>query len=124
MASILIATDDSALYEILAAEIGAEGHEAHWAIDGHEACEMVPGTDPSLIMLDAGLAIYNAFETCALLRSDPEVPAQLPILILSDDDVDPHKLEKVRATALFPKTHPAHDLRDALVKYLGSEAGA
>ncbi|HPO15370.1 MAG TPA: response regulator [Candidatus Hydrogenedentes bacterium] len=118
MAVILIATPDATLQSIFAAEINAQGHALLWALDGKEACDLVLSDQPQLVFLDPTLPIFNAFETCRLLRDDPQSPPGLPIIILSDDDVDSRRLNKCQATACFPKTHLENDLRDLIVKYL------
>ncbi len=124
MATILIATDDATLHEVLSAEISAEGHTVLWAADGREALEMALEERMELALLDAHLPVHDGYALCELLRADPEVPARLPLLLLADEDLNVRKLEQVGATAQFPKTHLAQELVDALVKYLGPLAGA
>lgn len=123
MATILIATDDSGLYDILSAEITGEGHDTIWAVDGREAVEMALEQQPNLVLLDAHLPVHDGYAVCQLLRADPEVPARTPILILADEDLNVHKLEQSGATDQFPKTHLAQELIDAVVKHLGPLAG-
>jgi len=122
MATILLATGDTGLYDVFAAELGGEGHDVIWATDGREAYDLALEQSPDLVFLDVSLPIFNALETCTMLRGDPDVPTTLPVVLLSDEDLDPHKIEKARATRLFPRTHLVQALRDLLAAHLGPEA--
>jgi DNA-binding response OmpR family regulator len=123
MATVLIATGDSRVFEVLAAEAGGEGHRVLWAADGKEAYDMALSDAPDLVMLDSSLPVFDAFETCSLLRGDPTVPADLPVFVLSDEDLDRRRLEKVRLTGRFAKSHGASELREFLTRYLDSSHG-
>ena len=118
MATILIATDDAALYTILSAECAGEGHETIWAANGHEALELALAHGPDLVCLDLPLAIFTGVEACTMLREDPTVPASLPIYLLTDDEVSPHVVQRCGATGIFPKTHAAADVRELLAEEL------
>lgn len=124
MATVLLATADTGLYDILNGEIAGQGHDLVWAVDGKEAYDVTLERAPDLVLLDVSLPIFNAFETCGLIRSDPEAPRDVPVILLSDDALNPRHVEKAAATDLFPKTHSAQELSDLLVKHLGPKAGS
>lgn len=113
--SVLIATEDSGLYAVLSAEIEALGFEVHWATDGHDALEIALGESPCVVFTDVTLAVFNGMELCEHLRADPLVPRELPIYLLSDDALEPHALERVGVTGVFPKTHGGDALRELVV---------
>ncbi len=118
MARILVATSDTKLYDTLDAELSGDGHEVVWGAEGNEAYQLALSAPPDLVFLDQHLSVFDGFEVCGLLRGDPEVPRELPVILLSDEEIDPHRLEKVRATCRFPKTHLVQELRDLIAKYL------
>jgi len=118
MATILLATGDSALQTILAAELGGEGHEVTCVTNGQEAYDTALAVVPDLVFLDLSLPIFSGMETCAMMREDPELPHRMPIVLITDEEVNVRQLEKHRVTELFPKTHAAHVLRDLVVKLL------
>jgi len=122
MANILLATGDTRLYDVLSAEIMAEGHTIIWVADGQQAYEQTLTGDPGLVLLDLNLPVFNALELCGMLRGDPGVPPALPVFLLTDEDIEVHRLEKSRATGLFPKTHGVHELRDLLAAQIKPEA--
>jgi DNA-binding response OmpR family regulator len=123
MANIILATPDTLIYDVFSAEIAAAGHQVYWASNGQEAYELALAHAADAVLLDAQLPVFNAFETCEMLRDDPDIPAQLPILLLTDEDIDPHKLERAHLTMAFPKTHLAQALNETLGALLGPKAG-
>lgn len=116
MATILIATMDSRVFDILSREIMGEGHEVRWASDGKEACDMAAGAE--LVFLDAALPIFNAYEVVAMLRGDPDIPRELPIFLLGDETVEPHQFERAGFTGQFRKSHSYCDVRELLTTQL------
>jgi len=118
MATVLIATGDSGLFDVMAAEISGERHRVLWATDGKDAYDVTLMDMPDLLALDPALPVFNAFETCRLLRGDPSVPHDLPIFLLTDEEADPRQLEKAQFTGVFSKTHNVHSVREWLAAYL------
>ncbi len=112
MARILLATHDSGLFEIMAAELSGHGHEVIWAGDGQDAYATAVDETPNLVLLDMALPVFSGPELCAMLMEDPDIPAHLPIHLLTDEAIEPHLCERVGAAGVFPKTHEAHQLRD------------
>jgi CheY-like chemotaxis protein len=122
MARILVADDDAASLEVMATALAAEGHDVICASNGKEAYEMTLAERPDLVFLDIMMPVHDGYETCQLIRSDPEVPTALPIIFLSSADADPRKMEQVGASDTLPKRHMIVELRDALAKHLGPDA--
>lgn len=114
MANVVIATMDSLVGDTLSSEISGEGHDVVWVQDGLDACDQVLAQRPALVFLDEELPVFNAFEVAVILRGDPEVPKELPIFLLSDATVEPHRLEQSGFTGLFRKTHGYFELRELL----------
>lgn len=122
VATILLAGDDFAALSAIGATIESEGHRLVEVPDGFEAVEIAPKCAPDLVLLDSSMSVFNGFETARLLRDDPDIPAAVPILILSGSDVDLRTIERAGATAAIGKGISASELRDLLVKYLGPKA--
>lgn len=119
MSKVLLASSDGETASILSAEIEAEGYEVEWVTDGLDAYEFVLSAAPSVLLLDRQLEIFSGLELCGRLREDPDAPKALPVYLLTDEPVDPHVLERAGATGVFPKTHPAGQLRDLLARHAG-----
>lgn len=123
MAKILVASEDLLAQEQMVATIEAEGYQVITAMDGYEAQEVALAEQPDLVLLEPKLAVFNGFETALALREDPEISDEVPIVMITDETVDPHKVERYRITELFPKTHGSVHLRDMVIRLLGDKAG-
>lgn len=122
MARIVIASQDVGVLAVLAAEVEAEGHEVVEAMNGQDALDIATTRDVDCLFLDLALSIFNGIETCQILRSDPALPASLPIVLVTDEDIDPHTRDRARITTVLPKTHHIHEVRDLLARHLGAKA--
>ncbi len=119
MATILLASNDAGFRDILEAEILAEGFETVTCLNGVEVTESALASVPMLALLDTSLEIFNGIETCAMLRSDPEIPNHMPIYLVTDDNIDSRIIEKCGATGLLKKTHGSNEIRDLLARHIG-----
>ncbi|HIJ65854.1 MAG TPA: response regulator [Candidatus Hydrogenedentes bacterium] len=124
MARILLADDDAASLEVMVLALESEGHEVVQASNGQEAYEYTLSYRPDLVFLDVMMPIFDGYETCEMIRNDPEVSETLPIIFLTSVEVDKKKLEKVGASDFLPKRHVITQLRDLLVEHLGPKANA
>ena len=118
MATILIASEDTDCTDIFGAEVAALGHEVLLALTGQEACEMTLQSSPDLVLLDLQLPVFNAIETCRLLREDPDVSKNLPIFLIAKRDIDLRTLEQAGITGWISKDHAAYELHDLLARHL------
>jgi len=118
MATVLIATMDSLVYDALSAEVSGEGHAVLWATDGKEACDQVLAQHVDFVFLVESLPVFGGFEVVEILRADPDVPAELPIFLLADERVEPHRFERSGFTGQFPKTHGYFELRELLAAHI------
>lgn len=116
MAIIVIASLDGEAVTTLSNELEAEGHKVRWAGDGQEACEMAVGA--ALVFLERELPVFSGFEVAAILRGDPDIPRDLPILLLDDDAVDPHVFDHSGFTGQFRKSHSYHEVRELVSVHL------
>jgi CheY-like chemotaxis protein len=124
MPKILLAGQDAACLDILSAELAAEGYEIQRVWDGQTAYENVLATLPDLVFIELNLPVFNAYETCSLVRRDPSVPPGLPIFLFAESDFDPVASRKAGFTGVFPKRHLVLELRDLLAGHLGGTAAA
>lgn len=122
MGHIVIADDDTASLDVLTVALEAEGHSISYAMNGQEAYEKVLEEKPDLVFLDVMMPVFNGFETCRMLREDPDVPKALPIIFLTAVEVDGVVLEKSGATACLPKRHMVTELRELLSRHLPPDA--
>lgn len=122
MAKILIAGEDAECVDIFSAEVAALGHDVVLAVTGQDAYDLALETPLDLIFLDLQLPIFNAFETCRMMRGDPDIAAELPIFFIVKRDVDIHAIEKVGATGWIAKDHAAYEVNELLTQYITETA--
>lgn len=118
MATILLATADAATAAAVEAVLMALGHDVAIVDSGVDVVDTALSRAPALVLLDRALTVHDGFEVAALLRADPEVPAELPVLLLSDDAIPATLRERHGIDAVLPKRHDAAALTEAVVDAL------
>jgi DNA-binding response OmpR family regulator len=86
MASILIVEDESALNDLVRAELEAEGHVVRQARDGRTALQMVAEQTPQLVILDWMLPGLDGLSVCRQLREKHLMP--IIMLTARSEEVD------------------------------------
>jgi twitching motility two-component system response regulator PilH len=122
LAKILIAGEDLAAMANIEGTIAGEGHEVLTATDGLDAYTITLEKQADLVFLEVSMPVFNGFETCTMIRDDPEIDQDLPVVFLTNAPVDAQKIEKVGATDQLPKTHLSVELQEMLVRHLGEKA--
>ena len=75
MPDILVAEDDPAIREGLAAALESDGHAVRLAANGAEALSLAAEKRPDLLLLDVMMPKKSGWDVCAeLRRSDPSLP--------------------------------------------------
>lgn len=116
---VLIADDDAETLERFATVARAEGYEVITAGDGQTALDLAQSAPPDLILLDVTLPMFDGLETCELIRNDAAVSESVPILLMSEFEVDSRRVHRVRATACISKQVALAELRELLLKHVG-----
>ncbi len=80
--SVLVVEDDTALCDLLAWNLSAEGYDVRSTGDGEEALLMVREQAPDAIILDWMIEQVPGIEVCRQLRKDKET-ARIPIVMLT-----------------------------------------
>jgi len=122
VARILAAGQDLFSLDSVIAVASGDGHEVATAFTGLDAYETAIAQSPDLIILEAAMPVFNGYETCLMLRNDPEIPEALPIILMTPERIDAKKMEYIKATDQLPKLHQSVEFHDMMVKYLGDKA--
>src|ERR1700686_5121301 len=86
MASILVVEDESAMNDLIRAELEAEGHAVRQAHDGPTALRLVREQVPQLVILDWMLPGLDGLSVCRQLRQDYLMP--IIMLTARSEEVD------------------------------------
>jgi DNA-binding response OmpR family regulator len=86
VASILVVEDESAMNDLIRAELEAEGHAVRQAHDGPTALRLVREEVPQLVILDWMLPGLDGLSVCRQLRQDYLMP--IIMLTARSEEVD------------------------------------
>ena len=86
MASILVVEDETAMNDLIRAELEAEGHVVRQAHDGPTALKLVREQVPQLVILDWMLPGLDGLSVCRQLRQDYLMP--IIMLTARSEEVD------------------------------------
>ena len=79
---ILVVDDEIYIVHILDFSLGMEGYEVITALDGEQALEKLKVEKPDLIVLDIMMPKLDGYETCKILKAEPETK-DIPVILLS-----------------------------------------
>ena len=74
--------DEIYIVHILDFSLGMEGYEVVTALDGEQALHKVKSDKPDLVVLDIMMPKLDGYETCKILKTDPETK-NIPVILLS-----------------------------------------
>ena len=102
-ADILIAEDEPAIRDGLAALLESEGYSVRAAADGDEALRLYRERRPDLLLLDVMMPRLNGYAVCTeIRRTDPDVP--IVFLTAKDGEVDELRGLSIGADDYISKT--------------------
>jgi two-component system alkaline phosphatase synthesis response regulator PhoP len=79
---ILVVDDEIYIVHILDFSLGMEGYEVVTALDGEQALHKVKSDKPDLVVLDIMMPKLDGYETCKILKADPDTK-NIPVILLS-----------------------------------------
>jgi CheY-like chemotaxis protein len=85
---LLVAEDNEVNREVLAAMIGALGHEATFAQDGQDALEAAREREFDLVLMDLHMPRMDGLDAARAIRALPGAAAVVPIVALTADAFD------------------------------------
>ena len=81
-AKILLVDDETDMLEMMAYNLGAQGHQIITAVTGLDAVNKARRCAPDLIVLDLMLDGIDGFSVCEILRGQPAT-GQVPVLVVT-----------------------------------------
>ncbi|OJU08687.1 MAG: hypothetical protein BGN88_00415 [Clostridiales bacterium 43-6] len=80
--SILIVDDNSQNLQVLASVLEGAGYEVGFAMSGRQAIDYIKMEKPDLILLDVMMPDMDGYETCQIIKQDPELE-NIPVIFLT-----------------------------------------
>lgn len=112
---IVVADDDPSVRNLLATQLGLEGHRVVEAADGAAALAAVRRELPDAVVLDVMMPELSGWQVLERLRADERF-AKLPVVIVSARDTgdDIRHGYELGATAVLPKPYDGGQLLEIL----------
>lgn len=119
MSKILVVDDSPTILRVIDLAIKETGWETFHAKDGLTALKMTKEFEPDLIILDVMLPVYNGYQVCKLLKSNPRFK-HIPIIMLTAKSsvLDKIKGRLANADLYLTKPFSQAELLEACNKYL------
>lgn len=102
--------------------MAGEGHRTLLASDGNEAYEVTLAQGPDLVFLEKSMPVFDGFETCEMIRNDPGIAPELPLILVTGDKVDAKRVERAGISEVVAESELTLRIRDLLVEHLGPKA--
>lgn len=119
MAKILIVGENIGAIDLMAASAEGLGYDAITLYQSVDAVETAIAEEVGLVIVEEDMKYFNGYEVCEALRADPDVPRELPVLLMTTGKVDVRDLHKYGFTdTILPELDPAA-LREIFVKLTG-----
>lgn len=119
MPRVLIVDDSPTILRVIDLAIKDTGWEIYHAKDGLTALKITKEIEPDLILLDVMLPIYNGYQVCKLLKTNPKF-SHTPIIMLTAKSsvLDKIKGRLANADMYLTKPFSQAELLEACDKYL------
>lgn len=123
MAKILIAGEDYYAVELARMVVEAAGHEVIEVNMAMDVVDVAIEKKVDLVVVEENMTTFRGTEVSTMMRYDPDVPEELPILLMITVKISPRKLEAAEITEVIGKGMLGIFLEDMLVEHLGDKAG-
>lgn len=119
MFKVLVVDDSPTILRVIDLAIKDTGWEIFHAKDGLTALKLTKEVEPDLIILDVMLPVYNGYQVCKLLKTNPKF-ANIPIIMLTAKSsvLDKIKGRLANADMYVTKPFSQAELLEACNKYL------
>ena len=119
MATVLIVGEDIGHVDFMETMVEGLGYEVVTVYESIDALDVVLGQPFSLVMLDEKMSGLTGYELCSVLRGDPEIDNDLPILMFDKGFLDDDKVKSSGVTeTILPELDPGI-MTEILVRLIG-----
>ena len=117
---VLVVDDEVYILHILDFILGAENYDVVTATNGEQALQKVREEKPDLVILDIMMPKLDGYETCRLIKGDPETQ-NVPVILLTAKgrEVDQKLGREVGASDYITKPFSPTKLIDRVQAILG-----
>ncbi len=116
--TVLVVDDDRSLVQFTTTILEHEGYIVRTACNGQEALNRAIESLPDIILLDLRMPIMDGW-TCYHLLKQREDTANIPIIVISADEVEEKVHSDLGGAHFLPKPFDIDDLLNNIRTYLG-----
>lgn len=116
--NVMIVDDSNTIRQTVQTILSKEGCEVSSAVDGYDALSKIATIKPDLIFIDIMMPKLDGYQTCALVKNNPEFK-KIPIVMLSSKDgiFDRAKGRIVGSNSYLTKPFSKDDLLEVYQTY-------
>ena len=118
---ILVVDDDAPILLLMRNLLKEFGFEPVTVDNGPRAVAEVQQRTPDLILLDRNMPGMSGDEVLRLMRAQPQM-AEIPVLIVSGEPIEPQEIREIGATAAVLKPFDVPFLIETIRGYVGTPA--
>ena len=118
MAVILVATDDLATASVLSGTIESMGHTPLAVASTENIIEDILLNEVVMVLVAEGLEPFSGWDVCEIIRNDPTVSREFPVLMLVHGKGNVRRLEKCGFTGTISPGLSAADLSEEIHRHL------
>ncbi len=122
MAVILIVSSDAEVVSMVSGTVESLGHTPLPLFTTENVVEDVVLNNVAMVLLSESLVPYSGWETCELLRGDPTVPRDIPILMLTEGRGNIRRLEKAGFNGTLDPDTATAEVGEEFSRLLGPRA--
>ncbi len=115
---ILVVDDDLPILTLMRSMLREFGFEARVASSGSAAVDTARAESPALVLLDKNMPGHSVVDTMRSLRREAGL-AEVPILILSGEPVEPEEIRSLGAAGAVMKPFDVMELIERIRTFVG-----
>ena len=115
---VMVIDDSKTIRRTAETLLQREGCEVITAVDGFEALSKIAETNPDIVFVDIMMPRLDGYQTCALIKNNPEY-ANTPVIMLSSKDglFDKARGRIVGSDEYLTKPFSKEELFEAINRY-------
>ncbi len=119
MSTILLAGDDWVGLERLGAVMEGYGYGVDMILESVDVeAAVVADSNVRMVVLQEEMPVLNGYEVAEQLRGNPDIPADLPIVLFVRQAPPYQKLEGAGISEVLRVDAELHDMRECIVRHM------
>jgi CheY-like chemotaxis protein len=120
LADILIVDDNPDNLKVLTATLNKEGFKVRSVLSGDMALTAARAAAPDVILLDVNMPVMSGYDTCEVLKADPNLQ-HIPVIFITalGDELDKSRAQQVGVVDFVIKPFRLDEVLEKIEYHLG-----